>query len=49
MSFGMLQVEDFIRRPMEVVSDIGYLLVEMVERVAYDTPPRLARSTSNLD
>lgn len=30
---------------MEVIRDIGYLLMQAVERVAYN-PPRLARSTS---
>ena len=32
------QVEDVLERPVEVVGDVGYLLVELVERVAYDSP-----------
>jgi hypothetical protein len=31
---GVLQVEERVRRPVEVVGDEGYLLVELLEGVA---------------
>ena len=34
----MLQLQDARQRPVEVVGDVGYLLVELVEGVAYDSP-----------
>ena len=43
----VFQVQDIVQRPMKVVGNVGYLLVQSVEGVAYDSPPRLARSTSN--
>jgi hypothetical protein len=42
----MLQVEDRLRRPVKVISHKGYLLVQRLERVAYN-PPRLFNSTEN--
>jgi hypothetical protein len=41
----MLQLKRVRERPVEVVREIGYLLVEPLEGVAYD-PPRVERSTS---
>ena len=41
----MLQGEKVIQRPVQVISKIGYLLVEPVEGVAYD-PPVGTASTS---
>lgn len=35
---AVLQRQHFITRPVEVVGDVGYLLVEPLERVA-DYPP----------
>lgn len=32
--------------PVEVIGDIGYLLVQAIQGVAYD-PPNSVRSTSN--
>ena len=43
----VLEAQDLVVRPVKVIGDVGYLLVQAVERVAYDTPPKLARSTSN--
>jgi len=40
-------LQNFATRPVKVVSDIGYLLVQAFEGVAY-APPRSAKSTSNL-
>jgi hypothetical protein len=45
-SIGMLQGENFFERPVKVVSDVGYLLVEPIEGVAYDSPV-CKTSTSN--
>jgi hypothetical protein len=42
----MFQVHDLLLGPVEVISQIGYLLVQAVEGVAYDSP-RVAKSTSN--
>ena len=36
MAVGVLQIEDAIRRPVEVVGDERYLLVEPLEGVAAD-------------
>ena len=47
LPFGVIESQHFVHGPMEVIGDVGYLLVQAVERVAYDTPPKLARSTSN--
>ncbi len=35
---GVLEREQLLVRPVEMVGDIGYLLVEPVEGVAYDSP-----------
>src|SRR5215213_4025996 len=43
----VLHREHVLHGPVEVVGDVGYLLVEAVEGVAYDSP-RPARSASNL-
>jgi hypothetical protein len=42
----MLQIEYFIQIPMEMVGNVGYLLIDLFERVAYDSPPKFARSIS---
>ena len=45
---GVLQVEDLVQRPVKVVGDEGYLLLELFEGVAYDSPGALiSTSTSN--
>jgi hypothetical protein len=41
----MFQVENVLQRPVKMEGDEGYLLVQAVERVAYD-PPEPAVSTS---
>ncbi len=43
---GVLEGQDLVQRPVEVVGDVGYLLEQPVEGVAYD-PPRRTTSTSN--
>ena len=45
LALSVLEVHDRLARPVKVVGDIGYLLVQAIEGVAYD-PPRSARSTS---
>src|SRR5215467_9203350 len=46
---GVLQLQHAIHRPVEVIGDIGYLLVELVERVAGYSPTASAPiSTSKL-
>ena len=42
----VLQAQDVLEGPVEMVGDIGYLLVEALQGVAYD-PPVPAISTSN--
>jgi hypothetical protein len=44
----VLKVHDILSRPVKVIGDIGYLLVQAIEGVAYD-PPRSVRSTSISD
>src|SRR5687768_16717332 len=44
----VLQVQHVLQRPVEVVRQVGYLLVETVEGVAYDSPEGGTESTSNL-
>lgn len=34
----MFEIKDLILRPMEVIGDEGYLLVKLIEGVAYDSP-----------
>jgi len=41
----MFHVEDGLRAPGHVIPNVGYLLEDPVEGVAYD-PPNSARSTS---
>ena len=43
----VLQLQNLRERPMEVVGDEGYLLLELLEGVAYDPPSSLRTSTSN--
>ena len=43
LPLAVLEAEDILAWPVEVIGDIGYLLVQAIEGVAYD-PPRLARS-----
>jgi hypothetical protein len=33
-SFGMFQVEDVVERPVKVVSQVGYLLLQAIRGVA---------------
>jgi hypothetical protein len=47
LSLAVLEVQDFTARPVKVVSDVGYLLIQTIEGVAAYSPPRLAKSTSN--
>jgi len=42
----MFHIQNFFLRPVKVESDVGYLLVQAFEGVAYD-PPGLASSISN--
>jgi hypothetical protein len=35
---AVLQIEDLLKGPMEVISDIGYLFEQAVDGVAYDPP-----------
>jgi hypothetical protein len=42
----VFQCQDIRQGPVKVVGQVGYLLVQAFERVAYDSPPRLAKSTS---
>jgi hypothetical protein len=44
---AVLQVQDLVQRPVEVVCQEGYLLEEIIEGVAYDSP-RPAGSISNV-
>ena len=45
---AVLQLHDLFQRPVEVVGDEGYLLVELFEGVAYDSPGEpTSMSTSN--
>ena len=37
-SFGVLQRQQFLVRPMKVIRKEGYLLINLGERVAYDSP-----------
>ena len=45
---GVLQRQYVFQWPVEVVRDVGYLLVEAVQGVAYDPPWPSAVSTWNL-
>ena len=42
----VLHLQDVPERPVEIVGDVSYLLVQLLEGVAYD-PPGLPKSTSN--
>src|SRR5690349_19128840 len=46
---AVLELHDFGERPVEVVGDEGYLLVELFEGVASDSPGPFSRSSSNWD
>ena len=48
LSLFVLHVEDLIERPMKVVSDVRYLLVQAIQGVAYDSPTPPPVSISNL-
>ena len=41
----VFQLQDCVERPVEVIGQIGYLLLQAAEGVAYN-PPSSARSTS---
>jgi hypothetical protein len=43
----VFQMQDVVQRPVKVIRDVGYLLVQAIKGVAYDSPPRFARSSSN--
>ena len=45
-SIGVFEREQVFGRPVKVISDIGYLLIELREGVAYDSPG-CSGSTSN--
>ena len=47
LSLRVLKIQDVIQRPVKVIGDVGYLLVQAVKGVACYSPPRLAKSTSN--
>jgi len=47
LSLGVFERQDVLKWPMEVIGDVGYLLAQAFKGVAYDSPPRSARSTSN--
>ncbi len=47
LPLAVLQRHDLLIRPMKVIGDVGYLLVEPVEGVAYDSPDG-RKSTSKL-
>ena len=42
----VLHLQDFFERPMEIVGDVSYLLLQLLEGVAYNSPG-LPMSTSN--
>lgn len=44
----MLHLQDVLERPVEIVGNIGYLLVQAVEGVARYAPPRRLMSTAKL-
>lgn len=46
-AIGVLQGEDVVERPVQVIGDVGYLLMEPFEGVAYDSPDG-KKSTSKL-
>jgi hypothetical protein len=41
----VLHLQDVLERPVEIVGDVSYLLVQLLEGVAYN-PPGLPKSTS---
>lgn len=45
LPFNVVQTEQFCARPVEARPKIGYLLVDLFQRVAYD-PPRGGTSAS---
>jgi hypothetical protein len=42
----MLQIKYLIQLPMEVIGNVGYLLIDLIERVADYSPPKVAKSIS---
>ncbi len=48
LPFFVLHAEHLIERPMKVVTDVGYLLVQAVQGVAYDSPRSPPVSISKL-
>ena len=47
-TIGVLQLQDFLQGPVEVVGNEGYLLLELFQGVAYDSPDAAtSTSTSN--
>jgi hypothetical protein len=47
LPFAVFETQDFTARPVKVVGDVGYLLVQTLKGVATYSPPKLAKSTSN--
>jgi len=45
LPLGVIQIQNLAERPVEVKGQIGYLLPQAIQGVAY-APPRSARSTS---
>jgi len=45
-AIGVFELQDDFQRPVEVIGDVGYLLVEPVQGVAYDSPRPTTVSTS---
>jgi hypothetical protein len=43
----VFKIENIIGRPVKMIGKIGYLLVQAIEGVAYDSPGKSAKSTSN--
>jgi hypothetical protein len=47
MPLAVAKVEDLVTRPVEVVRDVGDLLIQAILGVASYTPPNEPRSKSN--
>jgi len=47
-SLAMLHFQDVLERPVKVVGDVGYLLIQSIEGVAGYAPPKRFMSTAKL-
>lgn len=47
MTLTMLHIENIIERPVKMICYVGYLLVNLLQGVAYDSPSAVPISTSN--